>query len=414
MITGIEGNIPNIRSGDKLSASNSKENGSGFEQALQQVEQSSSKDVYEGETTRKPTDGLTEAMNKTSTSKVIQQDQTVSLEEEEAGCMMQSMMQGFFEKIAQLLSVSVEELQGLIDSMGMEKSDLLDVNQLLEVCMKQFGANDLTDALLNEDLANVVSDATKLLEELLENTNGGLLDTMDAMEENPLTKDSLETKEPLIPEKQLVTMGQSVEEEETPSNGFSSKEDVEVVVNDQRKSRNETKEVSQEGFANQLLKQVDTSLQASGQVGEIQGKDIVYQITEQIKVNITNEKTSMELLLNPENLGKVHVAISSKEGMLTAHFTVQNEIAKEAIESSLQVLKESFLEQGLKVEDVEVTLGNYTLEYGEKDGEQHSNEKNGGKRTRTIEEIDRIMGSEVESQVETELGNINGSINYTA
>ena len=414
MITGIEGNIPNIRSGDKLSASNSKENGSGFEQALQQVEQSSSKDVYEGETTRKPTDGLTEAMNKTSTSKVIQQDQTVSLEEEEAGCMMQSMMQGFFEKIAQLLSVSVEELQGLIDSMGMEKSDLLDVNQLLEVCMKQFGANDLTDALLNEDLANVVSDATKLLEELLENTNGGLLDTMDAMEENPLTKDSLETKEPLIPEKQLVTMGQSVEEEETPSNGFSSKEDVEVVVNDQRKSRNETKEVSQEGFANQLLKQVDTSLQASGQVGEIQGKDIVYQITEQIKVNITNEKTSMELLLNPENLGKVHVAISSKEGMLTAHFTVQNEIAKEAIESSLQVLKESFLEQGLKVEDVEVTLGNYTLEYGEEDGEQHSNEKNGGKRTRTIEEIDRIMGSEVESQVETELGNINGSINYTA
>lgn len=414
MITGIEGSISTIGSGEALSASSNKESGFEFLKTLQQMEQSSAKDVVQGEGNRKPTDGLTEAMNKTSSSKVIQHENKVTLEEEEEAGMMQSMMQGFYGEIAQLLSISEEELKDLIDSMGMEESDLLDVNQLLDLCLKQFGANDLSDALLNEDLASVVSDATKLLEELLANTNGDLVDTMDSLEENLSTKESLETNASRISEEQLLATGQSVGEEETSSKDFSSKEEVQVVVKDQRESKKETKEVSQEGFSNQLLKQVDTSLEASNQVSDIQGKDIVSQITEQIKVNLTNEKTSMELLLNPENLGKVHVAISSKEGILTAHFTVQNEIAKEAIESSLQVLKESFLEQGLKVEDVEVTLGNYALEYGEKDAEQQSGDKHGGKRTRTLEEIDRFMASEEDNLMETELGNINGSINFTA
>ena len=43
----------------------------------------------------------------------------------------------------------------------------------------------------------------------------------------------------------------------------------------------------------------------------------------------------MEMQLNPENLGKIYVQVTAKEGVVTAHLAVQNEIVKECIKNFL-------------------------------------------------------------------------------
>lgn len=92
-------------------------------------------------------------------------------------------------------------------------------------------------------------------------------------------------------------------------------------------------------------------------------RDIVNQIVEQLKIVINSEQTSMELQLNPESLGKINLSLVSKDGVMTAHFTTQNEVTKEAIESQMQILKDNLNSQGLKVESIEVTVSNF--EFGQ-------------------------------------------------
>ena len=61
-------------------------------------------------------------------------------------------------------------------------------------------------------------------------------------------------------------------------------------------------------------------------------------------------------MLNPENLGKVHVAVTAKQGIVTAQLTAQNEQVKAALENQMTALKEQFNNQGVKVEAVEITV----------------------------------------------------------
>ena len=112
-------------------------------------------------------------------------------------------------------------------------------------------------------------------------------------------------------------------------------------------------------------------------------QDITRQIVEQIKIMIKPEQTSMEIQLNPESLGRINLSVVAKDGIMTAHFTAQNELAKEAIESQMQVLKDNLNNQGLKVESIEVTVSNFSFDQSnqasagsEKGQQNHSQNRN--------------------------------------
>lgn len=112
-------------------------------------------------------------------------------------------------------------------------------------------------------------------------------------------------------------------------------------------------------------------------------EDIMNQIMEYMKINLKGDVQELELQLHPASLGNVHVQIAAKDGMLTAQFTAQNEVVKAAIESQLVQLKTQFEEQGIKVNSVEVTVGNYQFEQNFSGNEEHPGEKQGaGKKTR--------------------------------
>jgi flagellar hook-length control protein FliK len=106
--------------------------------------------------------------------------------------------------------------------------------------------------------------------------------------------------------------------------------------------------------------------------GNLSTQEIYDQIGEYIKTNIKPGISEVEMQLNPENLGTLHIHLSSKQGNVTAQLTVQNELVKAALEVQLIQLKENFAEQGIKVDAVEVTVESHAFNQNM----QHSNEEN--------------------------------------
>ena len=91
-------------------------------------------------------------------------------------------------------------------------------------------------------------------------------------------------------------------------------------------------------------------------------EEIVRQIIDAVKVNVNRTSTEMELQLHPESLGKVNLVVAAKDGIITAQIAAQDEAVKNVIENQLVMLKESFEQQGLKVEAVAVTVQSHGFE----------------------------------------------------
>lgn len=90
--------------------------------------------------------------------------------------------------------------------------------------------------------------------------------------------------------------------------------------------------------------------------------DVINQINEYMKTQIKADMSTLEMQLNPANLGAVNVALSSKDGNVTAQFTTQNELVKAALESQIMILKENLEQAGVKVSAVEVSVESHAFE----------------------------------------------------
>ncbi len=151
-----------------------------------------------------------------------------------------------------------------------------------------------------------------------------------------------------------------------------------------------------------------------------QVRAVAEQILEKVRVVLSDTQTSMEISLTPESLGRVTLNLVSKHGALTAHFTAQNEIAKEAIESQMVVLRENLESQGLKVEAIEVTVSNF--DFTQNGGAAaDGNDRGGQQRNRrgiSFEEavgVESAAGMSEAEQIAADLMERNGNqVDYTA
>ena len=148
------------------------------------------------------------------------------------------------------------------------------------------------------------------------------------------------------------------------------------------------------------------------------------------RTNITADTTSIEMRLNPENLGRVLINVTEQEGSVRASIQTQNVEVKEAMESQLAVLRTTLEGQGIKVTEVEVTVASHefeeNLEKGnanagmgeeQQQGERADEESAGGRRRNlNVNDLDELQGlmSEEEmlaAQIMKDNGN---SVDYTA
>lgn len=152
-----------------------------------------------------------------------------------------------------------------------------------------------------------------------------------------------------------------------------------------------------------------------------QMREIVNQVVEQIKITVNADTSAMEIQLNPENLGKVSLSVVAKEGHITAQFVTESEMSKYALEGQLQQLRETLGEQGLKVDEVEVTVSNFDFSQSnqanaeEQKQQQQSEFSKRVTRNLNMNNIDSMEELTEEEQLAAKIMQLNGNqIDYTA
>ncbi|MDE5779871.1 MAG: flagellar hook-length control protein FliK [Lachnospiraceae bacterium] len=147
---------------------------------------------------------------------------------------------------------------------------------------------------------------------------------------------------------------------------------------------------------------------------------IFNQVMEGIKVISGEDMSSMEMQLQPENLGKLNIQVVSKNGIITAQIITQSEAVKQAIESQMFLLKENMNNQEITIEDVEVTVSSHAFEQGMDNG-SHENSNQQQKRRKFVSEDDMqaVNAADIkaikEEILEEAMKEHNGStVSYTA
>ena len=113
---------------------------------------------------------------------------------------------------------------------------------------------------------------------------------------------------------------------------------------------------------------------------EINPARILEQISKQME-NLQNS-SKVNLVLNPESLGKVNIQLlTTKEG-LTAQFTVATQEARDLIMKGLDGLKDTLLSQGINIDNVSVKLNDiqkseYSQDWTEQEGSRGGNKGQG-------------------------------------
>ncbi len=319
----------------------------------------------------------------------------VSVEETEA---VSALMVQVQQVICEALGITEEQLTEAMEALGLDKADLTDRDSLQQLFLHVNQAEP-TEFLTNEELFLSFNELVQDVEQTVENagfTVEQVQDILKAAEPEAELVDDTERPELVTaqPEKvkEQATEPEAGEFEqplteatETKVSDTSSEAKTETGSDEaerhtaQAKKDGDTITVSTETDAEVRNVFIDAlANHAVGQTGEAdlaaaaQVREIANQIMEQIKITIRPEQTNMELQLNPEHLGRVNLTITEKEGMMTAQFTTQTEVAKEAIESQMTALRESLQNQGIKVEAIEVTVSEFGFER-DRQSEEHGN-----------------------------------------
>lgn len=307
-------------------------------------------------------------------------------------------------KVAEELGVSEEEVLAAMEALGFVMADLLNADNMTELVLTIEGEDMLalmTDEGLYNSLQNLltmVSEAVDQIGEKVELSPEELEAILEQakvpeMEENPETVPE-DGKRPQIPEGQedytvtverngetvkvSVEVDGSSQTESTEVTGLKPEAVQEETTADSGKGDGSKKEGSSQKenaqemtHGNMLLESLlnkggamksEAVFENAMAQNTADTQNIMNQIMDYMRVQVKADMTQMELQLNPASLGTVNINITSKAGVITAQFLTQNETVKAAIESQIVQLKNSFEEQGLKVEAVEVTVASHSFE----------------------------------------------------
>lgn len=320
---------------------------------------------------------------------------------------------GVKEILKDELGVSDEQVEDAMSILGLQWMDLLNPASLSQLVTQLTGTEDACSLLMSEEFTNIMQNTDELVQSLSE-TLGISKDEWVALQNQlaELTADFNETvdmadggvqeiapqTDATITSQDTTVMAATVQmthtteetqnvqpEEETedaaPVIQVNASEDAQTENNVSENASGEmgepaaqsqkTKESSVNEHAQNMEFQVRAEQQtvAPEEVNKVASRttidvqDIMNQITEFAKVNLFPENSSIEMQLNPENLGKVYLHIAAtKEGNITAELAVSSETVKTALEAQIADLRTSLNQQGIKVDAVEVAIASHEFE----------------------------------------------------
>lgn len=219
------------------------------------------------------------------------------------------------------------------------------------------------------------------------------------------------------------------EESSSQQSSYSSQseDDMSEVTHDQTISEDDVTTDNQHTVRNDFIQNLNQAVNDTVQVAKPESVrmqqmvDIVNQVVERIKVSIGTESTSMEMQLNPEHLGKLLLNVSSKNGVMTAVFSVQSEEARAALESQMYTLRENLELRELKVDAVEVNVSDFDFSHSDQqtmNGDQSKADNGNGRQMKfefDDESSEEAVSNEEKEAVRKQVMRDNGSqIDFTA
>lgn len=230
-----------------------------------------------------------------------------------------------------ILLVTDQELFGKLSELGEE------ADQILASLQNDLGLNQ-------EELSEVLKEYGELVSQNSEDPNEGLknineTDYVEAVAGNQVEAENIEN----------VSAGNRTESDKNSNKENHDSDKGQPVV--QPNFVAETAEI-----------EIPAEASENGAMTRMSAQEIFDQIGDYIKTLSNGDMDSVEMQLHPESLGTLQIKVTSKGGNVTASLIAQNEAVKAALETQMVALKESFEEQGIKVEAVEVSVATHQFE----------------------------------------------------
>lgn len=301
------------------------------------------------------------------------------------------------EEIAEELDVTEEEVKEAMEVLGFTVMDLTDQGNMAALVTQITGEEDSATLLTDENLFATIGQLTEAVGEIIEESVQNLSEELDVdMDEAiQMVQDALEHDEPVVEEKGVIV---EIDDELAPEKAEKDSKAVREIPEEaeERPEAVKTENTTEEQTAGQNKNMTNSGQESSPLVNQmfrpdtfaaegiekpelpftsyVDTADIINQIGEYVKIHQSEGISQMEILLNPESLGNIHLQVAAREGAITATITAQNEAVREALMVQAMTLKEELNEQGLKVEAVEVTVASHEFERNmENGGEEAKN-----------------------------------------
>lgn len=389
------------------------------------------------------------------------------------------------DEVKDVLGIDDDTFANAMTALGLSPLDLLESNNLAKLVLFVNGSSDFTDLLTDENMMNQLNELSDILGNLnwedltgmsksdfleeVEDFNaktqtgsdvfkedapalaqeiavdaadsGNTSENVSAEEESATNTNNVSTEKKSVQGETTVNTSDNSsdtkvevsvtksEESSSQQSSYSSQseDDMSEVTHDQTISEDDVTTDNQHTVRNDFIQNLNQAVNDTVQVAKPESVrmqqmvDIVNQVVEKIKVSIGTESTSMEMQLNPEHLGKLLLNVSSKNGVMTAVFSVQSEEARAALESQMYTLRENLELRELKVDAVEVNVSDFDFSHSDQqtmNGDQSKADNGNGRQMKfefDDESSEEAVSNEEKEAVRKQVMRDNGSqIDFTA
>lgn len=375
------------------------------------------------------------------------------------------------------LGVDEEKVTDAMETLGLTALDLLNPQNLAQLARKLTGAADDAGLLLNADFKQLLSDVTALGDAFVEETGVSVETIAQLTEEMPELTVTAGTDNGALQTEAAASDGMT--EADTAQNASDTMttdadeyvdadeyadtaaadvnpENAKALTEDQNQSSDETaggepdqiitaepvqrrqnnsatSETRGGQFTEQLANAVNEALAEADAAGgmsqtasytSVDAIDVIHQIVERLRISQGTDTTTIEMQLNPENLGRIYVNISSREGSVHAQLYAQNEDVRIALEAQIATLTENLNQAGVKVDAVEIAVATHEFERnleqnagsGEEQQEEAKERKQTSRRSLRLDgfEDPELTLSEEETLIAQMMKDNGNSVDFTA
>lgn len=296
------------------------------------------------------------------------------------------------DAIKEEFNVSDEDIKVAMELLGLTALDLLSTAKVAELIEQLTGTDALT-LITNEDMMqsfnniiNVVDEANADIAGMLgvkteevgivlgQNDIAPVVNSEDTAKQDNVKEADAENADDNI--------NQTVDNQESLSEVLAKKITTESdgkAKNNMSESNEVNNKVTYADVADNMISNITDTFAdiITEDISTVKEADIVNQVIDSVKLMASRELTSMEVMLNPEHLGSVHITVTTRNGIVSAQIAAQNEQVKTALENQMVTLREQFESQGLKVDAVEITVMAHSFEAGQNFGQSESERKQG-------------------------------------